>query len=132
MNYLKNLAINFLVIFFANHILPGIQVANAKLPQIGRDLIFAFVLGLLNSMIYPALKIFRQEISGLKIGMVSLILNFAAYGVVKLIPFGVNVITVEGYILASAIVTIGSFFTNFFEMKRHRFQSPPDHPLNRE
>lgn len=118
MGYLKNLAINFLIVFFADHILPGIEVTQTKLPNIGGDLIFAFVLGLLNSLIYPSLKILRQDVTGLKIGIVCLILNFAAYGVIKLIPIGVHVSTVEGYIFGATVVTIGSFLTNFFEMRK--------------
>ncbi len=118
MNYLKSLVINFLVVFFSDHVLPGIEVVNqTKLPHIGGDLILAISLGLLNSLIYPALRLTRSEPSGLKIALVALILNFTAYGLVKLIPMGVLVTSVDGYILAAAIVAIGSFLTNFFEMK---------------
>ncbi len=120
MNYLKSLVINFLIIFFSDHILPGIQVTDhTKLPHIGGDLILAFSLGLLNSLIYPILKLIHSEPSALKIALIALILNFAAYGLVKLIPIGVSITTVEGYILTSSIVTIGGFLTNYFEMRRH-------------
>ncbi len=121
MNYLKSLVINFLVVFFSDHVLPGIQVTNhTKLPHIGGDLILAVALGLLNSLIYPVLKMVHADPSALKIALVALILNFAAYGLVKLLPIGVSVLTVEGYILASAVVTVGSFLTNYFELKHHR------------
>lgn len=120
MNYLKNFAINFLVIFFSDHILPGIQVTDhTKIPHIGGDLILAFSLGLLNSLIYPVLRIIRSEPSALKIALIALILNFAAYGIVKLLPIGIQITSVEGYILTATIVTIGGFLTNYFEMKRH-------------
>jgi uncharacterized membrane protein YvlD (DUF360 family) len=119
MNYLKSLFANFLIVFFSDHVLPGIAIINyTRIPHIGGDLIWAFALGLLNSLIYPILKLVRTEISALKIALIALILNFAAYGLLKLIPIGVQVIHVEGYILASAIVTLGGFLTNFFEMKR--------------
>jgi uncharacterized membrane protein YvlD (DUF360 family) len=122
MNYLKSLVINFLVVFFSDHILPGIQVVNqTKLPHIGGDMILAAALGVLNSLIYPVLKLIHTDASALKIALIALILNFAAYGLVKLLPIGVNVLTVEGYILASAVVTIGSFLTNYFARK-------PPHP----
>jgi putative membrane protein len=121
MNYLKTLVINFLVVFFANHILPGIEVmSSTKIPNIGSDLIFAFVLGLLNSLIYPVLKLIHQEITVLKIALVALILNFGAYAVIKLAHMGINVTSVEGYIFASVAVTLGGFLTNYFEMKRHQ------------
>jgi len=127
MNYLKSLIINFLVIFFSNHIIPGIEVADyTKIPHIGGDLIFPFVLGLLNSLIFPILKVINQHMSAMKIALISLILNFAAYGIVKLLPIGILVTSVEGYIFASAAVTIGSFLTNYFEMKRvvHKMDLP--------
>lgn len=125
MNYLKSLVINFLVVFFSDHILPGIQVMNqTKLPHLGGDFILAIALGLLNSLIYPVLKLTHSETSALKIALVALILNFAAYGLVKLIPIGISVTTVEGYILVSAVVTIGGFLTNYFEMKRHTSHKP--------
>ena len=46
MTYLKSLFFNFLVVFFANHVLPGIEVVKpTKLPHIGGDLTFAIALG---------------------------------------------------------------------------------------
>ncbi len=118
MNYLKSLVINFLVVFFSDHVIPGVEVTDdTKIPHIGGDLIFAFILGLLNSLIFPVLKMIHQ-MSVTKIAMVALLLNFAMYGIVKLLPIGIVITSVEGYIFASAAVTIGSFLTNYFEMKR--------------
>jgi hypothetical protein len=117
MNYLKSLVINFLIVFFANHVIPGIEAEQTKIPHLGGDLIFAFLLGLLNSLIYLSFKLIRREASALKIGLIALILNFAAYGIVKLLPIGLVVTSVEGYIFASATVSLGSFLLNYFEMK---------------
>lgn len=127
MNYLKNVFINFLIVFFADHILPGIQVVDqTKIPHIGGDLIFSLSLGLLNGVICPVFRLLRQEVNGLKIAMVALILNFGAYGIVKLLPLGITVMSVEGYLLAAVTVGLGSFITNFLEMKRtsHRMDIP--------
>lgn len=122
MNYIKSLSFNFLTVFFADHILPGVIVTDlTRLPHIGGDLIFAFVLGLLNSLIFPLLKLFRQEATPLRLALISIILNFAAFAIIKMIPIGIEVLSVEGYVLVSAVVTLGSFFTNYFEMKHHRF-----------
>lgn len=118
MNFLKSFSINFLVIFFADHILPGIEVTHTKLPNIGGDFILAVTLGLLNSLIYPVLKMIKSQASALKIALIALILNFAAYGIAKLLPIGVGLSSIEGYILVSAIVSISGFATNYFEMKR--------------
>ncbi|HSX10909.1 MAG TPA: phage holin family protein [Chlamydiales bacterium] len=128
MYYLKTLFFNFLVVFFANHILPGIEVSDqTKLPHIGGDLIFAVVLGGLNTLIYPVLKLVRHDANLLKIGLVALILNFAAYAIVKLLPIGIHVMCVEGYVFASAVVAIASFIMNFLEMK-HSQGSKTDMP----
>lgn len=117
MYYLKSLFFNFLTVFFANHILPGIDVVNqTKLPHFGGDLLFAAALGLLNSLIYPILKIF-DKVSVSKIILLAVILNFAVYAVLKWLPIGINVESIEGYLLASAVVSLGSFLTNFLEMK---------------
>jgi uncharacterized membrane protein YvlD (DUF360 family) len=126
MNYLKGLFSNFLLVFFVNYLLPGIEVANiTKLPHIGADLIFAAVLGFLNGSIYYGLKVFRQDPSILKIALIALILNFTAYAVVKFIPIGVHVAHLDGYLLAASGVGIGSFILNFLEMRKHK-APPPD------
>lgn len=121
MNYLKGLLTNFLLVFFADHILPGIEVVDTtKLPHIGGDLIFSAVLGFLNGSIYHALKILRQEVSALKIALIVLVLNFTSYALVKFLPIGIQIIHLEGYLLAASVVSIGSFTLNFLEMKKHR------------
>jgi uncharacterized membrane protein YvlD (DUF360 family) len=124
MNYLKSLFINFLTIFFSNHILPGLSVTSQRLPLVGSDLIFAAALGFLNSLIHPLLKLLRQDVTVLRIALISIILNFTTYGIVRIVSIGVEVHSVEGYILASSIVTLGSFFSNYFEMKRSRLSYP--------
>lgn len=120
MNYLKAFVVNFLVIFLANHVLPGIFVLDqTKLPHVGGDVMMAAVLGLLNTLIYPILKL-SNHASLIKVALIALLLNFAAYAAMKLIPVGISVVSVEGYFLAAVIVTIGSFITNFLEYKRQK------------
>lgn len=125
MNYLKTFVINFLVVFLANHVLPGILVMDqTKLPHIGGDVIMAAVLGLLNTLIYPVLRL-SGHASLIKIALVAFILNFAAYAALKLIPIGIGVTTVEGYLMGAVVVTIGSFVTNFLEYKRQKKAETP-------
>lgn len=126
MVYLKSLVINFLIVFFANHILPGINVVNqTKLPHIGGDLIFAVALGLLNMLIFPILKLVLKEVNWIKIAIVAVLLNFVVYAVVKIVPpLGIKITSVEGYVIASLVVAVGSFFTNFYEMQRSKPKSP--------
>lgn len=126
MNYIKSLFFNFLTVFFANHILPGIEVVNqTKLPHLGGDLPFAAALGFINSLIYPILKLVDRQTSAPRIGMLALVVNFAAYAFLKLMPVGIHISTVEGYILAAFVTSLGSFLTNFLEMRHHRQKSAP-------
>jgi len=121
MYYLKCLFFNFLTIFFANHILPGIVVADqTKLPHIGGDLIFSIVLALLNSLIYPLLKLLDSHLSPVRIALAAIFLNFGAYALVKVVPVGIQIVTLEGYAIPAAVVAVASFLTNYFEMRHHR------------
>jgi|GEM_PF-768641 uncharacterized membrane protein YvlD (DUF360 family) len=117
--YLKSLFFNFLTIFFANNIFSGIEVTNqTKLPHIGGDLIFAGVLGFLNSLIFPILKMVDRRVSVLRIIIFSVILNFSAYAVLMLLSsIGIVVLSIKGYLIGSGVVSLGSFLTNYLEMK---------------
>jgi hypothetical protein len=136
MKYLKSLFFNFLIVFFANHLLPGINViVQTKLPHLGGDLLFAIGLGVLNSLIYPGLKVLHKKSSMfVQIALISIILNFGAYALLKLLPFGIHISSVEGYLLPAIVVAVVSFLTNYFEMKAthhpHSSKSghePPEH-----
>jgi hypothetical protein len=119
MRFLKSLFFNSLIVFFANYILPGIQVVNqTKLPHLGGDVPFAVALGFLNALIFPILRLISKDCSIMRIAPIALILNFAAYGFLKFASFvGIQIISVGGYVLASLVVAIGSFWINFIEMK---------------
>jgi uncharacterized membrane protein YvlD (DUF360 family) len=138
MRFLKSLFFNSLVVFFANHILPGIEVVNqTKLPHLGGDLSFAVVLGFLNALIFPILRLSRKHLSALKIAAIAIILNFVVYGILKFASFvGIQIVSVEGYLLASLVVAAGSFWINYVEMKHihphrkdeeHKYHAHPKH-----
>jgi len=132
MNYVKSLFFNFLIVFFANHVLPGIEtVSQAKLPHLGSDLLFAFCLGFLNSLIYPLLKFTTKTARIPHIALAALVLNFVSYAILKLLPIGIHITSLQGYFLGVVVVSAGSFFLNFFEMKAHppaTSISPPNEP----
>jgi uncharacterized membrane protein YvlD (DUF360 family) len=116
---------NFFIVFFANHILPGIDVVNqTKLPHIGGDLMFAIALGFINSLIYPLLKVFHQA-TVLKIAGLSLVVNFISYAILKLLPIGIHVTSFIGYLSAALLVSFGSFILNVLEMKYKKHRSEP-------
>lgn len=129
MNYIKSLFFNFLIVFFANHILPGIYVHDlTKIPHIRADLLFPLCLGLLNSLIYPILKVFSQSVSWFRIAALALILNFIVYALLKLLPIGIEIATLEGYLFVSLLVSVGSFILNYWEMKHCEHIAKPDDP----
>lgn len=133
MTYFKSLFFNFLIVFFVNHVMPGIVPGDYKLPHIGADLIFAFVLGLLNSLIYPILHFILKESTTLaKIALTALIVNLTAYASLKFAPLGISITGFEGFFVAVAIVSCGSILTNYFEMKRSHPNVPryPDEDVD--
>ncbi len=131
MTYLKCLFFSFLIVFFVNHILPGIEPGELKLPHVGPDLIFAFALGLLNSLIYPILKLIQPHgINFPKIALIALVINFLAYALLKLLPLGVEVTSLEGFFIAAFVVSLGSILTNYLEWKHNcpKVPKPPMEP----
>jgi uncharacterized membrane protein YvlD (DUF360 family) len=122
--YIQGWFVNFLIIFFANHMLPGISVkVPAKLPHIGGDLLFAMILALLNSCVLPVLRFLDRSLPLPKLILTSVILNFAAYALLKFLPIDLHVESVEGYLLATIVVTTGSILAHLREMKKRGFAS---------
>ena len=128
MNYFKSLCYNFLTVFFANYVLPGIEIVHqTKLPHIGGDLWFAMVVGLINSLIFPVMKVLNQPISISRIALSAICISFGSYTILKFAPLGIEIKSVEGYIFAAVAVGLGGFLTNFFEMRRApNLPRPPD------
>jgi len=121
MTYFKSLFFNFLIVFFVNHILPGVEIDYyTKLPEIKGDLIFAFSVGLLNSLIYPALRAFHPKPSHFKIGLISFIISFGAYSIVNLLPLGIHIKTAGAYIWGGLIVWFGGYLTNHLELRHYQ------------
>ena len=129
MNYIKCLVFNFLVVFFANYILPGIHVSDlTKLPHVRADLLLPLFLGLINSLIYPTLRVFDRSISWFHIAALALVINFVAYAIIKILPIGIEIVTLEGYLCVSIVVSVGSFIMNYWEMRYCLRVSKHDEP----
>jgi hypothetical protein len=128
MKYLKSLFFNFLTVFFANYVLPGITVAHqTKLPYIGSDLLFAALIGALNSFIYPVLKALGHQINIGRLALSACGISFGAYTILKFAPLGIEITSVEGYLMAVIAVALGGFLTSFFEMRRSvNYPKPPE------
>lgn len=123
MGYLKSLLFCCLVVFFVDYLVPGVEVVSfTKLPHIGGDLFFAVGLGLLNFLSGAVLQILGKA-SLPRLAIVILVLNFAAYALVKLLPLGVFTTSVEGYALAAFAVSIGCGSVIYANQKKR----PPEH-----
>jgi hypothetical protein len=132
MKYLKTVFSNFLIVFFANHILPGIEVVDqSKLPHVGGDLSFALGLGFLNTLIYPILRWTGRARCLPHIALAALGLNFLSYAILKVLPIGIHVMSLKGYFVAALGVSIGSFITNFLQMKSSPV-APPAQEMPKE
>ncbi len=114
MTYLKSLIVNILIVFFACYTLPGIEVMkHTKFPSVEGDLFFAIVLGGLNTLIYPILKMFTSA-HYLKIAIVCVIVNFTTLAWINILPVGFKMISFGGYFWVAVVVTVFSLFTNFY------------------
>ena len=119
MSYIKSLLINFFSIFFVDYLFPGILItAYSRIPRIEGDIIFAVCLAVINSLIFPILKLFRVYIKFWKILIFSFLINFICYGIINLLPAGVKVVSLLGYLIASFVVFLISLFTNYFIFKK--------------
>lgn len=107
-----------MTVFFANHIIPGIQVTYyTKLPHIEGDLIFAAAVGFLNSLIFPILRLVAGP-THFKIGLVSFIISFGSYSIVNLLPVGIHITNASGYVWCSVVVWFAGYLTNHLEYRR--------------
>ncbi len=121
MTYLKSFLINFLTVFFVNHLLPGIQTGSyAKLPKIEGGLIFALAVGFVNSLVFPMMRLLNVPLTAVKIGLASFIVSFGAYAIVNIIPVGIKVLSMKGFLWSASIVWVISYFTNYLEFARYR------------
>ena len=118
--YMKILFFNFLTVFFVNYLMPGVTlVSPTKLPYIQGDLIFSFSLGLSLSLIFPVLRLFNQNPTYMKIGLISFILSFGAYSILNFLPLGILVSFPAAYLWSSLIVWVEGTFTNYLEMRKY-------------
>jgi uncharacterized membrane protein YvlD (DUF360 family) len=120
MTYFKSLLINFLTVFFVNHIIPGVDIAYySKLPHIGGDLIFAFSLGFINSLVFPFMKIFGVKLSHLKIGLATFFISVLGYSIVNVLPFDIHLEGPGTYIWCVLVVWAVAYFTNHIEYRHY-------------
>lgn len=120
MTYFKSLFINFLTVFFVNHVMPHVTISyHTKLPHIGGELIFAICVGFLNSLVFPFLRMFSSTPSYFKIGIFTFIVSFGSYALVNFIPADIKLHTIGAYIWSSLVVWFFAYLTNHMEFRRY-------------
>ncbi len=143
MTYFRSLLINFLTVFFVNHVIPEVEIDYySKLPNIGGDLIFSFALGFVNSMIYPVIVLLKVRPSHFKVGLSAFFITFGAYSIVNLLPVGIKLTSAGAFIWCSLITWGMAYITNHIELtkylrkkedeeekeeKRHKEKQEPKH-----
>lgn len=116
MTYFKSLLLNFLAVFFVNHVIPGVDIGYyTKLPEIKGDFIFAFGVGFLSSLVFPVLKLLPIKPSHFKIGLVTFFISFGAYSIVNILPVDIRVDHRGAFIWCGLIVWFCAYLTNSLE-----------------
>ena len=123
MTYLRSLFLNFLIVFFVNHVMPGIKVESFQnAPNIGADILFAAVVGFLNASIFPVFVLFEINITFFRMSIIAFIISCIAYITIAAVDIGVKALTWPGTVAAILIVWIVSSFSNYLEYK-HSYHS---------
>ena len=117
MTYLRSLFLNFLIVFFAARVMPGITIQfYEKVPNIGADILFSIVVGFLNSIIVPVLVLLEVDITNLKIAIIGFVISYLSFIIISIVDFGVTS-NILGIVLGGSLVWIFSYFTNYLELK---------------
>lgn len=124
MTYVRSLVLNFLVVFFVNRAIPGIEVGTFEnVANVGADLLFSIILAFLNASVFPALVIFDLKPTLLKMVIVCFVITFVSFGIIGIAHWGVRVMTFGGYLFGSIIVWLVAIFSNYLEFK-HSYKPP--------
>lgn len=125
MNYLRALFFNFLIVFFVNRVVPGIQIENfEEVPNIGADILFALIVGFFNASIFFFLALLELKITLARLLWISACISFCAFSLIAFVPFGVRVVDFAGWLLGGGIVWICAAFTNYLEWKHYAKNKP--------
>lgn len=123
MTFLRSLFLNFLIVFFVDRVIPGIEVVNFEgVPDVVDDIIFASIVALLNSCIYPALYMIDVKATLLRMGICAFVISFGAFFTLMHVQIGVSATTYGGVFFAGLIVFAMSLFTNVLEQKHYHFK----------
>lgn len=121
MNYIRSLFLNFLVVFFVDRVVPGVEITNfEEVPNIGADILFSLIVGFLNASVFPFFAIIELKLTSFKLGLINFIISYGAFIIIAIIPFGVRVVSAWGVIIGGTIVCVTAFFTNYLEWQHDK------------
>jgi hypothetical protein len=116
MTYLRSLFFNFLVVFFVDRVVPGLQIAYfEQVPDIGADLLFSMIVGFFNASVFPFLVLMEVDPAPLKLAIITGVISFSAFAVIAVIPFGIRVVSPSGFFLGGFIVWFVAYVSNYLE-----------------
>jgi len=119
MNFLRSFGFNFLAVFFINRMAPGLEVGNFQnVPNIGADLLFSLVVGLLNASVFPLLFIMERNPTPRKLAIITFLISFSSFIAIAILPFGVQAVTIFGVIIGGTFVWGAGFLTNYLEWRQ--------------
>ncbi len=120
MNYFRSIFFNFLAVFFINRVSPGLQIVYfEQVPNVITDLLFSLILAFFNATVFPFLSILELNPTKCKIGLMTAIISYGAFFIVSIAPFGVQVTSPLGVLIAGTFIWLVAFFTNYLEFKSY-------------
>jgi len=121
MNYLRSFFLNFLTVFFIDRMAPGMKIAYyEQVPNIGADILFSLIVGLLNASVFFFLYILDLNPTKLKIGVLTFIISYASFIFIAIFSLGVRAESAVGVIVGGGIVWIVALITNVMEFNRDK------------
>ena len=104
MNLIIRLLVTAIVAFFLAQILPGVHIEG-----FGGAVIFAIVLGILNLIVTPILKILGLPLTIITLGLFSLVINAI---VILIADYFIDSMTVDGFLWAFIFSILLSLITS--------------------
>lgn len=118
MTFLRSLFFNILAVFFVDRMIPGMEVGTfERLPNIGADFLFSFVVGILNALIFPILSVINIHPTFSRIAVVAFFLSFGSFIIIYFLHLGVMATNFEGVFIGGSIVWAVSVLTNILYQK---------------
>ncbi len=118
MNYFRSIFFNFLAVFLINRVSPGLQIVYfEQVPNVITDLLFSLIVGFLNATVFPFLSILELNPNKFKLAFFTAIISYGAFLIVSIAPFGVQVTSPLGILVAGTFIWFVAFFTNYLEFK---------------